>query len=179
MADKFNQYLNNLLGVEGGYTSDHRGATNYGVSQPTYDGYLKEKKMPSKKVKDLTYGEVKDFYQTEFYAKPKIDKVADFSPSAAGVLFDHAVNAGNQTAIKHLQQVVGSKDDGVIGEKTLKAVEDYVKKNGDKALSKAILKKQADHYAELVTKDPDKYGKYLNGWKNRITKTTSLYASEQ
>lgn len=178
MGNNFNNYLNNLLGVEGGYTVDHRGATNYGISQPTYDGYIKTKKRPIKKVKDLSYGEVKDFYQEEFFTKPKIDLIEPISKDAAGILFDYSVNAGSSKAIKDLQALVGAKPDGVIGPKTLKAVEKYVSKNGDMALRKSLLKKQAEHYDLLVEKDPETYGKYINGWKNRVAKTASLYAKE-
>lgn len=176
--NNFNQYLNNLLGVEGGYVVDHRWPTNYGISQPTFDGYLLSKKMPKKSVKDLTYGEVKDFYQSEFYAKPKIDLVEPISKGAAGILFDYAVNSGSSKAISDLQSIVGSKADGVIGPKTIKAVEKYISKNGDLSLRKALLQRQAEHYDQLVLKNPEKYGRYIDGWKNRVAKTASLYATE-
>lgn len=165
--NSFKDVLNRTLKFEGGYTEDTGGPTNYGVRQDMYDAYAKANKLESKKVTDLKYGDVKNFYEKDYWEKPKISKLP---AEIAGNVFDYGVNAGQGKAIKTLQEVVGAKPDGVIGPKTLKAVNDYMAKVGAKALNKQILDRRAQHYNELVQSNPQKYSRYLNGWLARVNK---------
>ena len=165
--------LINTLQHEGGETWDTGGHTNYGVTQKTYDDYAKKSNIASKNVKDLNFGEVKSIYQQEYYTKPGFDKIG--SNKVAGVLFDYGVNSGTGKAVKDLQTIVGVKADGKIGKQTLQAVDNFVNQYGEDFLAHQILNSRASNYIELANKDKNKYGKYLNGWMNRISKLKEQY----
>jgi len=161
----FDKDLVNTLRYEGGVTNDSGGLTNYGIRQDIYNFYLKSNKLQSKSVKELNYGEVRDFYESEYYKKPKIDQLPE---DIQGLVFDSAVNLGRGTTIKQLQKAVGSKSDGIIGKKTLKAVEEFINKNGIEKLKEELIYSRADRYQQLHGSNPEKYGKYVNGWMNRL-----------
>lgn len=165
--EDFKKVLNQTLQFEGGYTVDNGGPTNYGVRQDMYDAYAKQNKVPSKSVKELKYGEVKDFYKKNYWETPKINLLPrEIAPS----VFDYGVNAGQGKAIMAVQSIVGAKADGIIGPKTIKAINKYVEKNGVELLHKQILDNRVEHYNRLVASDPQKYGKYFAGWLNRVNK---------
>lgn len=172
---EFENILPITLTVEGGKTRDHRGDTNRGISQETYDAFRKQKKLPIKSVLDLTYGETKEFYQDEFYKRPKIDKL---SGKLRMNVFDYAVHSSPKQAIMDLQKIVGTKADGIIGDKTLAKVEKFVTKYGDKALSLKLLKARADYLTNLVITNPQKYGQFEEGWGNRIKFLSDLTESD-
>lgn len=171
--NNFDTMLVNTLKFEGGYTVDHRGETNRGITQPTYDSYTKQKGIPTKNVKDLTYGEGYSFYEDEFYKKPKIDKLPY---NVGGVVFDFGVNAGPVTAIKSLQRIVGTKDDGIIGDKTITAVHKYIDKNGENELINTLVSDRQIYNNNLILKDPSVYGDYERGWRDRLIKVLELYS---
>jgi lysozyme family protein len=161
----FDKDLATTLKFEGGLTTDTGGLTNYGVRQDIYDSYTKANKLPSKSVKELKYGDVRDFYETEYYKKPGINLLPE---EIQGVVFDSAVNLGQGTTIKQLQSIVGSKADGIMGKKTTGAVNEYIKKNGVEGLKFELLNTRFKHYNSLVEQNPAKYGKYINGWEKRL-----------
>jgi len=164
----FNKILADTLKEEGGKTVDSGGVTNYGVTQKVYDAYTAEKKLPNKSVNDLSFGDVKDVYHEAFFKKPKLDTLP--SEKVASALFDYGVNSGQGTAVKALQTIVGAKADGILGNKTNKAVERYIAKNGEDALTSAILDNRENLLNSLVIKNPAKYGQYAEGWANRMAR---------
>lgn len=166
----FKPVLNQTLHFEGGYTVDNGGPTNYGVRQDIYDAYAKKNNLPSKNIKSLNYGEVKEFYQKEYWDRPKISKLPK---GISANVFDYGVNAGQAKAISALQEVVGTKADGVIGPKTLKAVDKYLKAKGEALFNQEFLNKRVEHYNTLVAQDPKQYGRYLPGWLNRVNKLST------
>lgn len=172
MSDVFGKILPVTLTFEGGTTVDTGGLTHRGITQSTYDAYAKQNKMASKPVTNLNYGETKDFYSNEFYKKPKIDKLPE---RVQGVAFDYAVNSGAGQAVKTIQKIVGTDADGVIGKNTLKAIDEYVSKNGDTALASKIVDERMNHLSELISSNPQKYSPYAQGWANRINKLRDIY----
>lgn len=169
----FKPILFNTLKLEGGETTDTGGHTNYGVTQKSFDAYASSNNLPSKNVSNLNFGDVKNFYETDYYKKPGIDLIP--SQKVGGVVFDYGVNAGVGTAIKKLQEIVGAKVDGKLGKKTLSAIDSYIKQNGEDFLASQILNKRAEHYIQLANSNPDKYGRYLQGWMNRISAVKQMY----
>ena len=162
----FDNILLNTLKNEGGVTTDTGGLTNYGITQDTYNSIAPSLGLGKKSVKDLKYGEVKTVYENEFYKKPAIDKLP--SIKLQGIMFDWGVNAGTGTAIKKLQEIVGTKPDGKMGKKTLEAVNNYIAENGEESLAFDIMNSRFNHYKSLVESNPEKYGKYAQGWDNRL-----------
>ena len=177
MTDNFSPILLNTLRLEGGETTDSGGHTNYGITQSTYDSYAKANKLPAKNVSDLNMGDVRSVYENQYWKSPKI---ADISSSkVSGVLFDYGVNAGTPRAIKALQREVGVKADGIIGKQTIAAVDKYIKDNGEDFLAHQILNDRAKFYYELASQNPHKYGRYIDGWINRISKLKEMYSLNQ
>ena len=167
----FQPMLMNTLKLEGGYNAQEN--SNFGVKQDVYDAFAKANKLPSKSVKELNFGEVSNFYKKDYY-----DKVKDLpTKELKGLVFDYAVNAGAGTAISALQEVVGSKVDGIMGGKTKQAVDKYIAKNGEDTLHAQLIQKRVDHYASLIQQDPMKYGQYEKGWLNRMNSLMQMYKS--
>ena len=64
--------------------------------------------------------EVKSFYYSNFWMKIQGDKITN--QKVADSIFDFAVNAGIPVSISLAQSVVNAKPDGVIGPKTIDAI---------------------------------------------------------
>jgi len=161
----FDNDLVNTLRYEGGLTNDTGGLTNYGIRQDIYNAYTKVNKLPNKSVKELKYGDVRNFYESEYYKKPKINMLPE---DVQGIVFDTAVNLGQGTAIKQLQRLVGSKPDGLVGKNTIAQINKYVEQNGSEELKRQLLNTRMDYYRKLSESNPGKYGKYIDGWYNRV-----------
>ncbi len=173
--NNFNKMLGQTLGFEGGFVLDPAGgATNYGITQKTLDGYRKGKKLPLKNVKDLNTEDVINLYRDEFYNRPKINKLPS---SIAPIIFDYGVNSGTSKAISALQSIVGTKADGIIGKNTLAKVNEYIKKNGDNKLKEALISQREEFLKSLVEQNPDLNLQFAKGWQNRINKLRKIHLS--
>lgn len=121
----FDEAFRRLIGHEGGYTKDSRDpgnwtggkvgvgilkGTKYGIAANTY---------PNLDIKNLTLAQAKEIYKKDWW-----DKLGANGLHSAIVfqLWDFAINAGKKRAIMELQQAVGVTADGVIGPKTMEAV---------------------------------------------------------
>lgn len=110
----FDDAFTRLLGHEGGYVNhpaDPGGETNWGVSKRSY---------PAVNIKELTRDHARMIYLADFWGPAGCDAVP--SPIKAD-LFDMAVHAGVKTAVRCLQRAVGETADGILGPKTLQAVQ--------------------------------------------------------
>lgn len=171
-VDAFDSAFKRTLGFEGGYTVDHAGPTNFGVTQDTYDNWRKKQGLPTKPVRAIDTQEAKQLYKQEYFDKPGFSKLP---ANVAGVLFDYGVNAGTPRAAMALQKAVGASPDGVIGPKTLNKVNEFVSKNGEQPLLQKIVDQRSQHIDTLIKKNPAKYKKFENGWKNRINAIKSEF----
>jgi len=153
MAD-FNIAIKKTLVNEGGYVNDPNdagGETKYGISKRAY---------PSVDIKNLTTDEAKAIYKRDYWDKIKGDEIQ--SQKIAFELFDTAVNMGVRTASKLAQIILSVYPDGIIGSKTLEALNIIDK---EKFLVKFKLSKIA-RYTYLCRKYPSNK-KYLYGWIKR------------
>lgn len=161
----FDKAFKLVLGAEGGYSNDKAdrgGATNFGITQYTYDAWNNKHKMVRSSVKNIKLTEVKEIYETEYWVPAGCQKL---STKLAIVHFDSAVNHGVSKANKLLQRSVGVKEDGKIGPKTIAAInalpegvviEDYI----------AV---RIDFYHDIVTNDLSQT-RFLKGWLNRVAR---------
>lgn len=111
----FDTAFERLIGHEGGYVnhpSDPGGETRYGISKRSY---------PGEDIAGMTLARAKEIYRRDFWGPAGCDAVP---PGIRFDLFDFAVNSGTRTAIRALQRCVGAHPDGVIGPKTLQAIND-------------------------------------------------------
>ena len=100
MYDKnFLHALNFTLSQEGGYNNDPDdfGKITYkGITQKTYDYYVKKYGKKHKNVSQLSNDEIMEFFYHEFWKESGADKIRN--SVKATILFDSAVLLGTQTA---------------------------------------------------------------------------------
>lgn len=112
----FDEAVYLVLKHEGGYVNnpnDTGGETNFGISKRAY---------PDLNIADLTAYDAQDIYKKDFWDKVQGDRL----PKGLDLMvFDFAVNAGVSRASKVLQKLIGVKQDGIIGSKTMETLETY------------------------------------------------------
>lgn len=147
--------------------NDNGGPTKYGITLATWrkvgydkngDGVLNEED-----VKLLTEEDFHRVFKENYWNACKADKIQD--QSVANMLVDFAYNSGVNKAVKHLQLVLGITADGIIGNKTLYAIN---KSNGER-LFKAF-KKDRKAYLKRIAVGYQKG--FLKGWLRRLSYIT-------
>ncbi|MCI6988816.1 MAG: hypothetical protein MR902_04495 [Campylobacter sp.] len=108
--------------------------------------------MRAKESQDL----VESFYKDEFWDKMKLDSVLSYK--AADLMFKFGVNVGIKRAVKYAQQIVGVKDDGIVGKQTLKALNSY----NPISFEKEYKAKFTEFYKKLAKRNPSRYERILN-----------------
>lgn len=155
-----------LIARTRGYANDPvdtGGATMVGVTIGTYSEYRRRKGLSKPTVamlKDIKYEEWLDILKTFFWNPFKADQIR--SQSIAKICVDWYWGSGKY-AIKNTQQCLGLVNDGIVGSKTLAAL------NSDDPSSvfKKIWKKRRDYYYGICARRADQK-KFLNGWLNRL-----------
>ncbi len=160
-TSEFREAFDRLMNLEGGFVL-HRNPTEkadtyagiYRKAHPTWDGwdYLDRGEEPPRTL-------VEKFYYDNFY-RPLL---GINSLSIRFAIFEFAVNAGLSTAIKLAQKVCRVKEDGIIGPKTLSALNALTP--NDFIRDYALLK--IDYYRQLVNNNRKK-SVFLLGWLNRV-----------
>jgi lysozyme family protein len=115
----FDQAFTALLGHEGGYLSaeaarrqgDPGGETKFGISKASY---------PGEDIAGMTLERAKTIYRRDFWGPAGCDAVPD---AIKFDLFDTAVNSGVKPAVKILQKACREAEDGILGPKTLQALQ--------------------------------------------------------
>ncbi len=93
-SELFKKALKFVLDREGGYVNnpnDRGGATNKGITQNTYNAWLKKNGKAAKDVKTITDAEVKAIYYNNYWLAAGCQKM---TPKFAVICFDTAVNMG-------------------------------------------------------------------------------------
>lgn len=148
---------------EGGYVlhtvkGDRGGMTYAGVSRKNWTEWDGWAFIDSGD--DVPAHVVREFYKLNFWDRLHADHLR--SQDVAQSLFDFAVNAGTKMAVRLAQAVAGTTPDGVIGQKTLSAINAM---NSELFIARYALAKVA-RYAAIVTKDRSQ-SRFLLGWLNR------------
>lgn len=124
MKNSFEHVLPRVLAHEGGFVNDPDdpgGPTNRGVTQRVYDGYRKRNGLAPRSVRGITAEEIHEIYRHQYWDAVRGD---DLPLGLDYAVFDYAVNSGVKRAAQHLQEVLGVRIDGVIGEITVSAAHD-------------------------------------------------------
>lgn len=158
----FDEAFRRLIGHEGGYSNDRRDPGNWtggkvgvGILKGTKFG-LAANTYSNLDIKNLTLAQAKAIYKKDWWDKLGADGMHS---AIVFQLWDFAINAGRNRAIKELQQAVGVPADGIIGPQTLAAVNAY-------DLNDVILSLTAERlkfYTSLGT-----FKTYGKGWTNRV-----------
>lgn len=165
MAD-FEKALTRVLRWEGGWYDGKKYAgdpnpTNYGITLSTFRTYYGATRTAAD-LRAVTREQVRAIYRDLFWSRIQGDRIA--SQSVAELLFDFAVNSGVRTAVRKLQAVLGTYQDGVMGNITLGKINAY---EPQKSLFELLKEQRRLYYNAIVAKTPAKRV-FLNGWLNRL-----------
>ena len=143
--------------------TDYGGATLAGVTIATYGDYCKRKGRWKPSVADLArieYAEWFDILKTMFWDRWQADLIAD--QRVAHMLVDWVWTSGSY-GIKLPQKLLGVKADGIVGPKTLEAVNARVP-------SELFLNLKASRsaYFECICRQRSANRRFLNGWLRRL-----------
>lgn len=149
MNSNFDTAFDVLMKVEGGLVDDPRdigGLTKFGISKKAY---------PNLDIESLTLEQAKEIYKKDYWDKCRCDELP---PSFDIAVFDTAVNMGCVKAVILLQKAIREKVDGVIGPKTLEAIN----KAGQDELRRLLLYRLFEYSLSYG------YVHYKNGWFDRL-----------
>ena len=180
-----------ILKWEDGFVNDptdRGGATNKGVTIATYKAYCSQKGLPRptvEQLKNITDAHWREIFKTMYWDNWKADEI--HSQKVANILVDWVWGSGIH-GIKKPQALLGVKVDGIVGDKTLSAVNfadpeelfgaiyqkrvkflNVIVANSVAAYEKKIGRKATE--AELL-----KYTqkRFINGWLNRLMDIKTL-----
>lgn len=163
MSD-FNVAIQTVLKNEGGFVNDPRdpgGATQWGISlrfihDPAIDGdFDGDGDEDVEDVRSMTREQAIALYRTVFWDALRLGEIED--QQVATKMLDLAVNVGKVAAVKILQRALGCEVDGVLGIRTLTAVNGLI---APSVLSALRLEAIA-YYASIPAA---KSQPYLRGW---------------
>ncbi|PLS67958.1 MAG: secretion activating protein [Cyanobacteria bacterium M5B4] len=147
---------------EGGYVNhpnDPGGATNYGITQDTYNYWRQSKQLPVQHVAHISREEVLNIYYDNYWILGQCDKLG--LPLNI-VHFDTCVNFGVFGGITFLQEAVGEVEDGILGQRTYKAIKQYSARELAKKVCFARI-----HYRHYRVQQSPSQNVFLQGWLNR------------
>lgn len=153
MKNRFDVCIDRVLSHEGGYVNDPRdpgGETKFGISKRSYENV---------NIKALTREDAKRIYLRDFWRKGSCDLLPvglDY------LILDAGINHGVSQAIKFLQRAVGVTADGIIGPKTILAVN----KAKPEAIIRAFCEHRLNFYKSLKT-----FKTYGRGWTRRLVES--------
>lgn len=104
-----------------------------------------------------------EFYQNHFWDKAQLSKVEN--QQIAETIFDACVNHGVAGGIKIAQRILGLEIDGIMGEKTLKAINGLFGKQIFSFLENFVYRR-IEVYERIVQKNPN-LAVFLDGWRSR------------
>lgn len=176
MKENWEKSFNLMLASEGlgvrkdnpwGFVNDPNdpgGMTQLGVTKRAWEEWVGHN-VTEKDMRALRPETVKPFYRAKYWDKVKGDQLP------AGIdyaTFDMAVNSGVSRAIKYLQQIAGVPADGILGSKSLDAIQSCDPQQTVNAL--------CDMRIEFLKRLPT-WGRFGAGWSNRVAKVEQQAAN--
>jgi len=155
-----------ILMWEGGWADDpldRGGCTMMGVTIATYRTYCRKKGRTEPTCEDLkkiTESEWQDIFKTMYWDKWKADCIDN--QSIANILVDWIWASGYAT-IKNVQGILKVDTDGIVGTRTLAALNFACQKY----LFREIHDERIKFVEAIVARDTSQ-ARFINGWKNRI-----------
>ncbi len=168
--NKIDAMVNQILAHEGGFVNDPDdlgGATNYGVTQKSYSGWL-GRPASIYEVRAMRIDTAKEIYLSNYYYSPRIN---GFPDEVQPQIFDCSINHGARRAIKFVQTVCNLAGfgpivvDGVNGPNTMKTAKMAYEAMGV-YFNNAIADERIDFYHRIVASNASQQ-KFLKGWLAR------------
>ena len=162
MAD-YTKLIPIIKRFEGGYANnpyDKGGCTNSGVTLSTYRYYFGRNKTCSD-LKRMTEDEWSHIFKVGYWDKWKADSIDN--QAIANLVVDWLWHSGVY-GIKYVQEVLGVAKDGVVGNKTLSAINNH---NNPKELFGKIWARRKKQFDNIVKNNP-KQKIFYRGWMNRL-----------
>ena len=160
-VSNFNECMKIILRWEGGYVNhpeDPGGMTNMGITKRVYESWL-GRKVDENTMRNINKDHVEQIYRERYWDK----LMADELPAGIDlVVFDFGVNAGISRSARYLQGMVGAGQDGLIGPKTLQALNEYTSRNSARQVIEAFSEIRRDYYRSL-----HHFNTFGRGWLNR------------
>lgn len=148
------------------HRSDRGGPTKYGITLATWKkvGYDKngDRAITAEDIKLLTEDDYNRVFKLNYWDACWGDHIKN--QSVANLLIDFAYNSGVSRAIRHVQSLVGAKQDGIMGPATLSAINDF--KQGQWVLFDKLKVDRIAYLHEIAKNDP-KQEPNLSGWLRR------------
>ena len=161
---KYDKLIPTVLKWEGGFVnhpSDPGGETNSGVTLSTFRSvYGKNKTVQD--LKNMTREQWEHIFKTKFWDRWKADDIDN--QAIANLLVDW-VWASGVYGIKYPQEVLRVKTDGIVGLKTLAAINYYPNK---KELFEKLWNRRKKHFEDIVRNRPQS-NVFLKGWLRRLS----------
>lgn len=176
----FDEYIDEIIEKEGGYSNDpddSGGETICGVTKDVAIeyGYTADlKSMPMRMIKQI--------YKEQYWYALRLDNIETTCPSIVKELLDTGINQGVDRASRYLQVSLNAlnreeadypdlKVDGIIGMVTISALKTFVVRRGDQGelvLLRALNCLQGAFYIEL-SQAREKDERFVFGWLlNRV-----------
>jgi len=163
MNNAYNTYAQKAFDLEGrNYENDPNDeCTHFGLVLGDVQVYYNKPSATCADVKAITESEALKILKKLYWDKLKADDIN--SGTLACFIVDSAFNMGVGTIAKAVQAIIGVEQDGIVGSKTISAInacnafEIYCKLYGWRLC----------RYQNIVASNPSKQ-EYFNGWVNRL-----------
>lgn len=161
MAD-YKKLIPIVLKWEGGYAGniDGKTCTMKGVTLEVFQKYYGRTKGCTD-LKKITNQQWETIFKNGYWDKWKADTINN--QSIANLLVDWTWTSGTY-GIKYPQQVLGVTADGVVGPKTIAAINNYP---NQKELFTKLWNRRKKHFESIANANPNSK-KFLKGWLNRL-----------
>lgn len=163
---KFDILFPTILRLEGGFShipGDAGGATNKGITFAVFSAWRRAHGRPSPTIADLrmlTDDEAFAIYKQKFWDKWRADEIK--SQKVANIVVDWVINSGTHGITKP-QELLGVTADGIVGTKTLAAINAA---DPDEFFER-VYAARVEFYNSIVARKPSQR-KFLSGWLNRL-----------
>ncbi len=176
MADFIKSYEKTSK-FEGGYANhknDKGGETYKGIARKMHPNWVGWKIVDRYKTSSLTFaqldkvlkgnGQIQEmvelFYRANFWDKIMGDSIS--KQEIADNIYDFAVNSGVSRAVKYAQRVVKTEEDGIIGIKTIRAINSKEDNFIDEYKSSRL-----EFFKRIVINNPSQ-NVFMKGWTSRV-----------
>ncbi len=165
----FNDACDRLFKIEGFYSNlsiDKGGATKYGITLESWAAY---KKIPvsAKDISMIKDTEAREFYFDNYWNPLKLEMVQN--DALKYIIFDQAVNRGLGTVVKQIQNILGLKPDGILGDNTLTVLNTQLASG---FVLKFLFGCQM-YYCHIVQRNPSQLP-FITGWIKRTQELITL-----